>query len=559
MPAPGHLPAVTDGAETHQEQSTDELINDAQAAFGEIFSVRAPRDVLAGIWSGVQCIASGMVLSVAGLIMQPIEGMRDSGVPGCFRGVALGLCTGIFFSVTGLCTGLFQAVRGVVATPRALCMASKGWRWDADVGRWEAPEEYSLPEEAAEVLAGGADEEEEDDFSPGSSSSSSKKRVADSFYYDQLQVAPTASQREIRAAYFQQSRQWHPDKTDNPQAKARFQSISEAYQVLSDPVRRRAYDAQGREGVKEGFVDAQIFFSVLFGADALGDHIGRLQLADVFGKELFSVDSNSTEATSTDLNEHSREAARKKLRQVRRQVRLALGLVDRLQPYVEGKCEDFIREAHEEARGILQKDLSLERFIFEIGWVYQNHAEWHLARHSSRFGSFGLQALRLRLRRRGREAQQQAKIAKLAIKSFLQLRKIVNEADANSTEASNSDATHADEGSTPESPNEERMPSSINNALPTFMETFWSFTAHEISDTLNKVIERILGDTSVPMSERMQRAQGLRELGAAFVSEAEVVRANALAGSEADDEQKVRRFEEAFMASVSAGARSSDQ
>ena len=45
-------------------------------------------------------------------------------------------------------------------------------------------------------------------------------------------------------------------------AKERFQGISDAYQVLSDKERRRAYDKQGRSGAGESFVDAQIFFNV---------------------------------------------------------------------------------------------------------------------------------------------------------------------------------------------------------------------------------------------------------------------------------------------------------
>ncbi|CAJ1432358.1 unnamed protein product, partial [Effrenium voratum] len=229
-------------------------------------------DVLGGLWSGIKCVLSGVLVGLAGVIAQPIEGARDAGVLGCFRGVGIGLLVGAFFSITGLCTGVFQAVRGVAATPRAICMASRGWTWDAETGTWNEPKVYSLPEEAEEVLAGEDDEGEEE----------VPRRVVDSYYYDQLGVPSNASQQEIRRAYFQKSRQCHPDKTTEADAKERFQAVSEAYQVLSDPKRRRDYDSRGRS--QQGFIDAKIFFSVLLGADALAPFIGRLRISEMFGQ-----------------------------------------------------------------------------------------------------------------------------------------------------------------------------------------------------------------------------------------------------------------------------------
>lgn len=61
-------------------------------------------------------------------------------------------------------------------------------------------------------------------------------------YYDLLGVAATASAEEIKRAYRQQAKVWHPDQNPSEEANARFAALNEAYQVLSDPVRRRAYD-----------------------------------------------------------------------------------------------------------------------------------------------------------------------------------------------------------------------------------------------------------------------------------------------------------------------------
>jgi curved DNA-binding protein len=62
-------------------------------------------------------------------------------------------------------------------------------------------------------------------------------------YYATLGVQPTATQKEIRAAYRKLARQHHPDvNPGNSDAEARFKEINEAHEVLSDTEKRREYD-----------------------------------------------------------------------------------------------------------------------------------------------------------------------------------------------------------------------------------------------------------------------------------------------------------------------------
>lgn len=68
-------------------------------------------------------------------------------------------------------------------------------------------------------------------------------------YYDILGVQKTASDDEIKKAFRKLAQQWHPDVNKAPEADERFKEINEAYQVLSDPQRRQAYDMFGRAGV----------------------------------------------------------------------------------------------------------------------------------------------------------------------------------------------------------------------------------------------------------------------------------------------------------------------
>lgn len=64
-------------------------------------------------------------------------------------------------------------------------------------------------------------------------------------YYETLGVSRTASQEEIQRAYRKLARANHPDINSDPAAEDRFKAISEAYDVLSDPDKRRRYDAFG--------------------------------------------------------------------------------------------------------------------------------------------------------------------------------------------------------------------------------------------------------------------------------------------------------------------------
>ena len=62
-------------------------------------------------------------------------------------------------------------------------------------------------------------------------------------YYQDLDVDPQASSREIKEAFYKLSKEYHPDRNvDNPDALKRFQAISEAYELLSNPQKRIKYD-----------------------------------------------------------------------------------------------------------------------------------------------------------------------------------------------------------------------------------------------------------------------------------------------------------------------------
>jgi molecular chaperone DnaJ len=68
-------------------------------------------------------------------------------------------------------------------------------------------------------------------------------------FYEVLGVERAAGDADIKRAYRRLAQQWHPDVNGEEEAQGRFKEINEAYQVLSDPQRRQAYDMFGRAGL----------------------------------------------------------------------------------------------------------------------------------------------------------------------------------------------------------------------------------------------------------------------------------------------------------------------
>ena len=108
-------------------------------------------------------------------------------------------------------------------------------------------------------------------------------------FYNVLDIPETASQPDIKKAYRALSMIHHPDKNNNSQESTeKFQKISEAYEVLSDPEKKKEYDMtrnnpfmkmmsgqHGQHG-QHGMHPVDELFSTLFGMPFMNMNMGTI-------------------------------------------------------------------------------------------------------------------------------------------------------------------------------------------------------------------------------------------------------------------------------------------
>ncbi|KAG0345429.1 hypothetical protein BG004_003714 [Podila humilis] len=325
--------------------------------------------------------------------------------------------------------------------------------------------------------------------------------------YDILGVPVDATPSLIKKNYRALALQNHPDKNPDPDAHAKFQKISEAYQILSDPKLRSDYNMYGQNkdvSPEGGFVNPEAFFKQQFGGDRFVDIIGEISIGrdmrdalnepeDESESSLTAEEKAKREATNTEIKDKARDEARQA-----RVDKLVKNLVHKLSIYTDGPCDYNAAKGYQEMIRLEAEELKAESYGVEllhaIGFTYTLKAKQYLGKNEM----LGLGSWFHGVREKGHILSETVSTLRAAMdlqQSFTQLQ----EAEKESLD--------------------EAAKKALEEAAATKgLRALWKGSKLEVEGVLREVCDKTLSDPNVPKAVLIKRASALKIIGAVFES-----------------------------------------
>ncbi|CAI5998417.1 unnamed protein product [Closterium sp. NIES-64] len=449
---------------------------EVQEKIDQLYGDRNAKNLGEGLGKGLMSVGKGVFAGVGGLIVAPVAGLVQQGGVGLIKGTIAGVAGLVVLPTVGIVQGARQLKEGIKNTPEAIREMMKKDKCEEEADKAEVvddadadklnEETYSVERETVEKIALEAETAKPAVASEAAAApveKREKREVKEEELYMVLEVSTDATSVEIKKAYYKLARTCHPDKVpDDETAKAKFQAVGEAYQVLMDPAKREKYDRFGRAALDDTFMDPGYFFTMSFGADKFKPLVGELTIA-------YTAAGNLT-------------VEEVKKWQVRREKELAANLVKRLEPWMAGDEEGFVRDAVAQVEELKGEAFGVA-FLQCIGYTYYTRAQVLL----------GMTVM-------------------LGIPNFVNAVKESGHAMKTRNNAIGAAFKLAEMQVTVDP----SKPPSEQPNMPEFLNSVWMISVLDIESTLRHVVELVVKDKTVSKEDRKKRASGIMRLGKIF-------------------------------------------